>query len=85
MICGVLLHASTVNAAAATNKDAVAVIIGNKNYAGSVPDVDFAHNDAEAMKRFVFDVMGFREKATSYLSKSCHLDVNPFCFHIGSV
>jgi hypothetical protein len=46
---------------AATNKDAVAVIIGNKDYAGSVPDVDFAHNDAEAMKRFVVEVLGFRE------------------------
>jgi formylglycine-generating enzyme required for sulfatase activity/TPR repeat protein len=43
------------------NKDAVAVIIGNKDYAGSVPDVDFAHNDAEAMKRFVIEVLGFRE------------------------
>ena len=47
--------------AAAINKDAVAVIIGNKDYAGSVPDVDFAHNDAQAMKRFVIDVLGFRE------------------------
>jgi hypothetical protein len=26
-----------------------------------VPDVNFAHNDAEAMKRFVIDVLGFRE------------------------
>ena len=48
-------------AAAITNKDAVAVIIGNRDYAGSVPDVDFAHNDAQAMKRFVVDVLGFRE------------------------
>lgn len=47
--------------AAWANKDAVAVIIGNKDYAGSVPDVDFAHNDAEAMKRFVVEVLGFRE------------------------
>ena len=47
--------------AANTNKDAVAVIIGNKDYTGSVPDVDFAHNDAEAMKRFVVEVLGFRE------------------------
>lgn len=46
---------------AETNKDAVAVIIGNKDYAGAVPDVDFAHNDAAAMKRFVVEVLGFRE------------------------
>lgn len=43
------------------NPDGIAVIIGNKNYAGDVPDVDFAHNDAKAMKRFVIDVLGFRE------------------------
>ena len=49
------------SAHAATNKDAVAVIIGNKDYSGSVPDVDFAHNDAEAAKRFVVEVLGFRE------------------------
>ena len=60
MIGGLLLYASTASAAA-TNKDAVAVIIGNKDYTGTVPDVDFAHNDARAMKRFVIDVLGFRE------------------------
>ena len=49
------------DSAATTNKDAVAVIIGNKDYAGAVPDVDFAHNDANAMKRFVVEVLGFRE------------------------
>ena len=53
--------AATTAAAAAVNKDAVAVIIGNRDYAGGVPDVDFAHNDAEAMKRFVTGVLGFRE------------------------
>ena len=56
-----LTLAAPLTLAATQNKDAVAVIIGNKDYAGSVPDVDFAHNDAEAMKRFVIDVLGFRE------------------------
>ena len=55
------LTCAPASAAAAENKDAVAVIIGNKNYSGSVPNVDFAHNDADAMKRFVIDVLGFRE------------------------
>ena len=59
-LCLALLYSGT-SFAATTNKDAVAVIIGNKDYVGSVPDVDFAHNDAEAMKRFVIDVLGFRE------------------------
>ena len=60
VIGGTLLHAP-IAVAAAENRDTVAVIIGNKNYTGSVPNVDFAHNDAAAMKRFVIDVLGFRE------------------------
>ncbi|OGR07756.1 MAG: hypothetical protein A2511_03500 [Deltaproteobacteria bacterium RIFOXYD12_FULL_50_9] len=46
------------------NRDAVAVIIGNKDYEESeknVPDVKFAHNDAEAMNRFVIESLGYRE------------------------
>jgi hypothetical protein len=43
------------------NPDGVAVIIGNRTYRGDVPAVDFAHNDADAMKRFVVEVLGFRE------------------------
>jgi len=60
LVIGIALALPTI-AAAATNKDAVAVIIGNKNYAGSVPDVDFAHNDAAAMKRYIVAMMGVRE------------------------
>ena len=41
------------------NANAVAVIIGNKTYEGPIPSVDFAHNDAEAVKRFVIDVLGY--------------------------
>ena len=36
----------------------MAVIIGNKAYEAPIPAVDFAHNDAEAVKRFVIDVLG---------------------------
>ena len=46
---------------AAENKYAVAVIIGNRDYAGPVPDVEFAHNDAQAMRRYVIDVLGYRD------------------------
>ena len=42
-----------------TNPDGVAVIIGNRSYAAGVPDVDFAHRDAEAFRRYVLDVLGF--------------------------
>ena len=42
------------------NPHGVAVIIGNKTYRTErVPEVDFAHRDAEAFRRFVLDVLGF--------------------------
>jgi uncharacterized protein len=41
--------------------DAVAVIIGNKTYDGSIPDVSFAHNDADAFHKFVVDGLGYRD------------------------
>jgi hypothetical protein len=44
-----------------TNKYAVAVIIGNKNYTDRTPQVDFSHNDADAMKKFVIDRLGYRK------------------------
>ena len=50
-------------AVAAENKDAVAVIIGNKAYENrDVPEVSFAHNDADAVRRYVTDILGFRER-----------------------
>jgi len=41
------------------NQDSIAVIIGNKDYPDAV-NVDFAHNDAEAMKDFLIQKLGFR-------------------------
>ena len=38
----------------------VAVIIGNKGYGPGIPQVSFAHNDAEDFKRYVTGVLGFR-------------------------
>jgi uncharacterized caspase-like protein len=46
-------------ARAAENPDGVAVIIGNKNYQGGIPAVDFAHNDADAFRQFVVQGLGF--------------------------
>jgi len=43
------------------HKDSVAVIIGNKTYQDGTPAVDFAHNDADAMKLFVRNRLGYRE------------------------
>ena len=42
------------------NPHGVAVIIGNKAYRNErVPEVAYAHRDAEAFRRFVLDVLGF--------------------------
>ena len=41
------------------NPDGVAVVIGNRTYAAGIPEVTFAHRDAEAFKRYVIEVLGF--------------------------
>jgi uncharacterized caspase-like protein len=41
------------------NADSVAVVIGNRTYRQTVP-VDFAHNDADAMREWLTGAMGFR-------------------------
>jgi hypothetical protein len=39
----------------------VAVIIGNKNYHhGDIPEVRFAHNDAQAFRRYLVDSLGYK-------------------------
>jgi formylglycine-generating enzyme required for sulfatase activity len=55
-----LLHSPSAEAAP-VNDDAIAVIIGNKTYDGSIPEVSFAHNDADAFRQFVIDGLGYRE------------------------
>ena len=45
--------------AAFRNPDGVAVIIGNRTYQHGVPEVTYAHRDAEAFRRYVIDVLGF--------------------------
>jgi flagellar motor protein MotB len=45
----------------ASNDESVAVIIGNRTYGEGVPAVAFAHNDADAMKRFIIGTLGYRE------------------------
>ena len=56
----VLAHPLAATATTAENRYGVAVIIGNKTYKGRTPTVDFAHNDADAMKRFVIERLGYR-------------------------
>ena len=41
------------------NPDGVAVIIGNRAYQYDVPQVTYAHRDAEAFRQYVVEVLGF--------------------------
>ena len=42
------------------NKDAVAIVIGNKNYTNvDVPEVTFAHRDAAVMEQYLTKMMGY--------------------------
>ncbi|RME63367.1 MAG: hypothetical protein D6778_09725, partial [Nitrospirae bacterium] len=51
------------------NKDAVAVVIGNKNYRHrDIPPVEYAINDAMAVKRYLINVLGYREGNIIYVT-----------------
>ncbi len=61
-IATMLFVAGASTARAVENEDAVAVVIGNSNYtADRIPKVDYAHRDAAAFKRYLIDVLGYRE------------------------
>jgi len=40
----------------------VAVIIGNRDYTGQVPPVDFAHRDADAWRLFAIETLGVSDR-----------------------
>jgi hypothetical protein len=42
------------------NKDGIAVVIGNREYGGDVPDVEFAVRDAEYVREYLIKTMGYR-------------------------
>ena len=45
-----------------SNPDAIAVVIGNKDYADSdIPPVDFAINDAEMVAKYLINILGYKE------------------------
>lgn len=48
-------------------KDAIAVVIGNRDYS-KASDVDFAINDADAIKMYLVDVLGYREGNVIFLT-----------------
>ena len=50
-----------------TNPQAVAVVIGNRNYTYlGVPDVDFAHNDALIVKEYLIRTLGYKQENILY-------------------
>jgi hypothetical protein len=60
------------------NRYAIAVIIGNRNYATinqDVPNVDFALNDADAMYRYVTESLGYREGNVILLKDATQADL----------
>lgn len=65
-------------AAKKENRYGVAVIIGNRNYTSSnkdVPNVDYAHNDADAIYRYVTGTLGFREGNVILLKDATQADL----------
>ena len=42
------------------NKNGIAVVIGNREYSGDVPDVEFAVRDAEYVREYLIKTMGYR-------------------------
>ena len=59
LMLSLALASLTFGAVAHANPDGVAVIIGNRHYQGAVPEVSYAHRDAEAFKRYVLDALGY--------------------------
>ena len=61
----------------AQNNDAIAVIIGNRDYENpDVPPVDFALQDAASMKKYLVEVFGYDENNILYLPNATQADFN---------
>ena len=52
------------------NHDGIAVVIGNREYIGDVPDVDFAVRDAQFVKEYLMKTMGYREGNIFYYTNA---------------
>jgi len=57
------------------NQHAVAVVIGNRHYTHQdIPNVDFAHNDAEMVKTYLTKALGFRPGNIIYVEDATQAD-----------
>jgi regulator of replication initiation timing len=62
---------------ATPNRDAIAVVIGNKNYKNpDVPTVDFAIRDAQVMKMYLVQAFGFDDNNIIYLEDATQASFN---------
>ena len=52
------------------NKNGMAVLIGNRAYTGDVPSVDFAVRDAEYVKEYLIQTLGYRPGNVFYYSNA---------------
>ncbi|NCQ19449.1 MAG: hypothetical protein GW805_14115, partial [Ignavibacteria bacterium] len=65
--------AENIPVAKVRNNNAVAVIIGNKNYSRA-PDVDFALNDAALVKNYVITALGYDKDNIIYVEDASQSD-----------
>ena len=60
VLCVALAWSAAEAGAEVRNPKGVAVIVGNADYEHrDIPDVSFAHRDADAFRRYVVDILGF--------------------------
>jgi len=60
----------------ANKPNAVAVVIGNRNYKNKlIPTVEYAENDALLMKRYLIETLGFRESNVIYFKDADDSDM----------
>ncbi|WP_248309541.1 caspase family protein [Bosea sp. Tri-44] len=67
--------AQTLPATLSDNAESIAVVIGNKAYK-QTSTVDFAHNDAEAIKAWLTGTLGFREQNVFLLKDATLSELN---------
>jgi len=58
-----------------SNLDAIAVVIGNRNYPNpDMPDVEYAVQDAATMKKYLVNMLGYRESNILYVENAGKAD-----------
>lgn len=66
---------SNIPRSSVSRDNAVAVIIGNKDYQGNVPSVDFTLNDAALMKNYVEQALGYSPRNIIYIENAYKSDL----------